>query len=358
MFEYITLYLILLFAVISQIYQKQQMAWLLVFYGLVIGTFVSAFRDMIGGYDIYIYAQYFEYIEYKILPYEHGYYLYNLFLSFLSTDRQILFICTAILFSIAIYKISNIKNIRYYTVVLFIIFCKLYFYSFVYLRQILAVIIVWWGLYYLVNNKKNFFIFLVLLASSFHLSALIVLPLYFMTNRIKINNIILIYIVGFLFGVIFNMQTLFGFLGSAIDDQRIQEGGTNALQLNYFYIIEATLIFFWILLNYKLYNKYEKDKIIIFNISIYYVFFVLLTVKDATAVRMCWYLLIGPAWLFAYNLDTRFKGYRFFCIIVLLYFSIVFFRTMFLWDGGDFLPYKSIYSDVLREGRWENLEYR
>ena len=350
--------MLFLLAVISQIYYKQQAAFFLVFLGLLISTILSAFRDMIGGYDIYIYAQYFEYIEYKILPYEHGYYLYNVFLSFFNTDRQFLFICTAILFSFAIYKLSNIKNIGFYTIVLFIIFCKLYFYSFVYLRQIIAVIIVWWGIYYLLNNKKNFFIFLVFLASGFHLSALIALPLYFMTKKIKLNNIILIYILGFLFGVVFNMQTLFGFLGSTIDNQRIQGAESNVVQFNYFYILEATLIFFWSVLNYKFYEKYEKDKIIIFNVSIYYVFFVLLTVKDATAVRMCWYLLIGPAWFLAYNLDTRFKGYKVFSIIVILYFSIIFFRTMFLWDGGDFLPYKSIYSEVPREGRWENLEYR
>ncbi|MFV5462468.1 EpsG family protein [Acinetobacter towneri] len=358
MLEYVVLYAIFLLAVISQIYYKQQMAFFLFFVGLIISTLISAFRDMIGGYDIYIYSQYFEYIEYNILPYEYGYYLYNLFLSFLNSDRQTLFFFTAILFSLALYNSSFIKNIRFYTVVLFILFCKLYFYSFVYLRQILAAIIVWWAIYNLINNKKNFFILLVLLASSFHLSALIALPLYFMTKVIKFNNIILIYILGFLFGVVFNMQALFGLIGSSLDNERILGAELNAIKFNYFYVVEATLIFFWILLNYKFYIKYERDKVIIFNVSIYYCLFVLLTVKDATAVRMCWYLLIGPAWLIAHNLDTRFNGYKYFALIVILYFSVIFFRTMFLWDGGDFLPYKSIYSDVQREGRWEHLEYR
>lgn len=362
MFEYLILYCLFLFAVISQIYQKQQIAWLLVLYGLIISTFISAFRDMIGGYDIYIYAQYYENIKYKILPYEYGYYLYNVFLHYIDSNRQFLFIITALIFTLGLNKLSKIKNINLscnvYSIVCFIIFCKLYFYTFVYLRQVLAVLIIWWGLYQLINNKKYLFILAVIFAANFHISALIAMPLFFMKTKMKFNKFIIIYIIGLVFGVIFNMQTLFSFLGGVVENERIQAGQNNAIQSNYFYVGEATLLFLWMMINYKNYIKYDRDKIIIFNISLYYVFLVLITVKDATAVRMAWYFLIGPAWLIAYNIGTKFKGYRVFCLIIICYFSIVFFRTMFLWDGGDFLPYKSIYSDISRHSRWEYLEYR
>jgi len=59
-----------------------------------------------------------------------------------------------------------------------------------------------------------------------------------------------------------------------------------------------------------------------------------------------------------YNFSEGVNSKRVFKTAVYTYYTLLFFRLMILYDGGDFMPYKSIFQDFDRQGRWEFYEYK
>ena len=343
-----------------QYYKSHHLAIFLFFSGFLLSLFINSFRDMIGGYDIYIYAQYFENVKENgnFLKYESGYYFLNLLLYNIYPNRYFLFFVIGflLLLSFLFFSIKVTKRLAFF--VFFLIFCKLYFYTFVYLRQILAVVIVWFGFYFLFKGNRRFFLIFIALGSLFHISALIGIVVLFAKKIFNIKSVILIFILGLVLGFFVNTQQIFMILGGFFDNNRLISNSNNNNLVNYFYFLEAVSIYIWLMLRYDFYKKENYRNQMIFNLSLIYVFLNLLTINDATSLRMTWFFLIGPILFFLNELNSNIKqkGILFFGIII--YFSIIFIRIMIVWDGGDFLPYKSIFQDEPRFGRWEFLEYR
>ena len=81
---------------------------------------------------------------------------------------------------------------------------------------------------------------------------------------------------------------------------------------------------------------------------------------NATFIRLAWYyfffVIIALPYMFIFA-RTNFNRLTFKSFIY-IYYSLVFFRLLLVYDGGDFMPYKSIFQDFDREGRWEYMEYR
>ena len=91
---------------------------------LLIG--VAGFRDMIGGYDVYIYGEVYEYINkftYLRSTFEKGFITYFRALNLISDQREFMFFVTA-LFMVLLhfYTIKKYSPILYFSV--FIFFCK------------------------------------------------------------------------------------------------------------------------------------------------------------------------------------------------------------------------------------------
>lgn len=355
MVEYFALYIVFLLAATTQISKNKKLALPLLIVGIFSSILVSGFRDMIGGYDIYVYASYYENIKYlgNTYSYEYGYYLFNIFLHTVNSNRHFLFFIVASIIGLTHFSLAKKLSPKLYAIVFFIIFCKLYFYSFVYIRQILAVVIIWYSILQLTRGKKGGFLLLVLLASFFHKSAAIFFPLVFINQLIGRRLMFLLYFSSLLLGMIGSAK-VFSIIGGDL------KGTTNSIQsgVNYLYGLESMLLFFWLLYIRIRYQSGEMKQKVIFNISFFYACFILLTLKDATAVRMSWYFLLAPALLISYDLDSRFRGYQILFFTTILYFSLLFFRIMFVWDDGDFIPYKSIFDSEPRNGRWEILEYK
>lgn len=357
---YLLVFGLLLFSSVMQYYRSQNLAVFLFFTGFLLSIFVNSFRDMIGGYDIYIYAQYFDNVvdNGNFLNYEYGYYLLNFFLYNIYPDRYFFFAIVGLLLLAVFYFFSIKVTNRLAFLIFFLIFCKLYFYTFVYLRQMFAVSLVWFGFYFLFKGDRSKFIIFSILGSLFHLSALIVLPLFFIRKIFNIKLVVLIFILGLILGLFVSVQQVFVYLGAALDNERLISNSYNNNAINYFYFLEAVLIYIWLVLRFDFYKREVLKYQIVFNLALIYVFFNLLTINDATALRMTWFFLIGPILFFVNELNSNIKHKGILFFIILLYFSMVFLRIMFVWDSGDFLPYKSIFEDAPRFGRWEFLEYK
>ena len=158
---------------------------------LFLAVFVGI-SDMLGGYDRYIYSELFDNIAditkghgiydealiFKLFPKELGYINLNILISYITSNRYF-FILTITFVIYIFYYISFKRYCNNYTFALLVFMGFFFFFTFTYLRQMIGVGIAWIGIKYV--YKRNFlkFIFCILLAASFHNSAIILLPLYF-----------------------------------------------------------------------------------------------------------------------------------------------------------------------------------
>lgn len=320
----------------------------------------SGFRDMIGGYDVYIYAQVFEAPKELIVAYngfEVGFKSYYLFLRNFSDDRYFMFFVTAtLMLSLHFFAIKKHSPIIYFSV--FILFCKFFLMSFVYLRQGIAMGIIWFSLPYIMNKNYLKFAALMLLAFLFHKSSIIFLPMYFLaTIRFKNLNMLLIAIISLVISVSPLSGILLSALAESSGDEKANIYVSQSGDINIFYFIEVLLLIYLLL---KFRNDFYKSEFgtLIINGLFGYIIVNIMSLTNASFVRFGWYyffflILALPS---IYNFIQDKKSRKTFKMLVFIYYSFIFLRLLIVYDDGDFMPYKSIFQDFSRNSRWEFME--
>ncbi|MGQ2091037.1 EpsG family protein [Ornithobacterium rhinotracheale] len=355
---------LLIFALAIMVYLSNPMKnKTLVYFFLVCLMLITGLRDMIGGYDVYIYAEVFEVLKGKQLyiynSFEKGFLTYYYILQQVSTKREFLFFASAIImYGLHFFVIK--KNTENISLSLFIYFCKFFIYSFVYLRQGLAMAVIWLSISLIINRKYLLALLFIGLAFTFHKSSLIFLPYILIANR-KFNNYQL------LLGALVILFLSFTPLGDLLKESVVDGVGSDKASeymdknssANIFYLIEALALF---ILGLKFRTSfYQTPKgIAIFNGFALYVFFTLATLTNASFLRLTWYyfIFLVLAIPYMYNAIKDIKLRNFFKLCLGVYFGATFIRLLILWDGGDLMPYKSIFQDFNRNGRFEFMEYR
>lgn len=323
-------------------------------------SFFSGIRDMIGGYDIYIYASYFDSINTlgNYHNYEYGYYFLSLVINTIGGDRYLFFFIVSLIITIGTFSlIARYSRFSYLAVL--IVFSKFFLMSFVYLRQGVSIAIAWLAIKFALNRQFFRFSCTIFMATLFHKSALLFFIIYFLTDRtISNRNISVLFLMSLLLGLSPFISISSSFIGEVASSTKLMKYGTNSFNVNYLYILEA--IFFVIPIFMINKNKiYTRKDILFFNICIIYICILLLTIKDGTAYRYSWVFLIGLSITvpkIISLLENKKIAYLYQAAFV-LYLSLLYIRLVLLWDGGDFLPYKSIFEDFNRNGRWEFMEY-
>lgn len=361
MIVYSCIYIMLLLAVFLQYFNKKELAFLCFYLGVLSAIFINAFRDMIGGFDIYVYAQVFEYSDYdgNIFKWEWGFYHFSRLIHFFSGNRYFYFAVLATIFMLSFLRIAQKQDRRFnYYLIFFLIFCKLYFYTFVYLRQNLAMILIWSGFIYYLDNQKIKGRCLSLLSVLFHNSGIISFLMFIKTSIFSKNTVYIFFVLGCLLSFVFSTTQIFSILGGVVENDKASIYGDMESSSNFFYFVEASILCFWLAIRFNVYKLENTKYQIVYNASVFYMFFLLLAVSNATAARFTWYFLIGPLMFIANEININKKNKNLIFLLIIVYFSLIFFRVMTVWDGGDFMPYKSIFSDEPRHGRWEFMEYR
>ncbi|WP_279145528.1 EpsG family protein [Photobacterium carnosum] len=321
----------------------------ILFLQILVISLTVAFRDMIGGYDIFVYRMFFHlsYDFINIFNYEKFYYFINVFISHLSNDNFYVFI---FLISIFIYFIIYIvikRNISLAFLLFFVVFCKFYFLSFVYIRQMLAVPFVWMAFNFLYNNNRNKYFLFLLIAIFFHTSALIGIIAIFVKNiKFPINKFLVIIIVLFIFafsGVgngILNIVSMF-----------LNKGDYSFFSRNYFYLIESIIFFFFLFI---LFPNNNKERNLFFNLGFVYCCLMIIASTNATLVRISWYFFFPLCYYIfdVIDVDNVSRVKKLIVVFFIMYSSFIYFRTMIVWDGGDFIPYQTYFSDEVRPSRW------
>ncbi|BAT35575.1 O-antigen polymerase [Escherichia albertii] len=146
----------------------------------------AAIRFGVGA-DYFRYLSMVESVRLGYISTEIGFYFINYIVVWFDLNPQ-----WSIAISSFIVIFLSLKAIprNYFTISVFVLVCTFYLPSFSLVRQAIAIAFIAYAVkYYIDGNKKNYIVF-VLIGSLFHLSALLLLPIYFVA-RFRVRSSIL-----------------------------------------------------------------------------------------------------------------------------------------------------------------------
>lgn len=360
MWPYLVLYFLVLGGFICElggyIRFRKKLLILFAFIIIVVALF-TGFRDLIGGFDVFIYAKYFLDVptlsmalhenisSLNMFPiYEPGYYWFNVLVKSLTDNYYYFFLIIGCIFYYIIYK--TFRKFPFFLFSFLVFFAKLFIVVFIYTRQILALAIIWYAIKYLLEDKSYKFVIAIVLASLFHYSALVTFPmLYFAKKELSRKTIIIIFLISFLLGMLpfinWGMTLLFHILGGSKLELYSEEEQAG---VHLFYLIENLILAGCLIANRKEIYK-DSNKIPYYNIALLYVVFTFLALRMPSAVRFIWYYFVGYAFFVPYFCHKYVRPKEVMLFIVILYFSIIFYRNLVVRGNGISLPYKVFFLD-------------
>ena len=322
------------------------------------------FSDMLGGYDRYIYGELFDGVAnirneggdlisayiFQQYPTELGYVYFNVLLSYFTANRYIfIFVTTLIIY--ALYYANFKRYVSDYRIGLLLFFCLLFFFTFTYLRQMIGVGIAGLSLRYMYERKLLKFVLIVLLAASFHNSAVILLPVYFIPARkYGAGSVVAIMFVCLLIGISGASSSVFeAYQSTSGLEARATQYIEDTSGFRVAYLLEA-FFFLWLILgNYsKIGLGSDKKDIVLLNVAITFCGILLLFIRSENGGRLGWFFimaLIGTLTIItSQSRKEIFSRIIIFAVVLFLYI-----RILIAW-GVYLYPYKTFFTDGVREG--------
>jgi hypothetical protein len=235
-------------------------------YLAILAIFVGI-ADMLGGYDRYIYGELFDEISemmrngeniltsqlFTLYPKEVGYDFLNVAIGLFTQNRYVfIFVVTVIIYINVFFSLQKYTDNYPFATILFM--GMWFFFTFTYLRQVIAASVAWLAIQYAIDRKPWKFFGIVFLAFLIHNSAIIFAPIYFLPMK-KMNwpTVIVIMAVCLIIGVTNVGDALFSKFGSLSgSESRVNEYVTsdlNAFRIEY--LFEAVVFLAFILMRYK-----------------------------------------------------------------------------------------------------------
>jgi len=327
-----TLFYIILIFLMFGVFVKPQKQNLYIFISFIVLFIISAFRDKSVGTDSLSYERIFSNIERgNEVRHEIGWQVLNKLIVFFGGSYETLIIVTSLLVLLPVFFVA--KKYSKNPMLTIFLFYSLYLYlqSFNIVRQTIAISISLLAIYYLLNNKKILFYALILIASTFHLSALILLPLAFL-HRLPNTNIF--YILAILLSIVLGLgftEEITRYVIVLLKYESYLDDLNYELRFTHFiYYIINNIFFFFIL-----YISQKKD--ILFKL-----FFVSFFVGNilgfiSFSYRVNLFFIVGQLLYFPYLIyDNKIKQPFLLLLLIIIYAFITFYMT--LGSGGVF-PY-------------------
>lgn len=320
--------------------RNKQSVYLLLSFSILF--ILSAYRDISVGTDTKHYEGWFlqfeagvDWIRYSIEP--AWVFLNDLVITYGGGYRDLIvissFLSLAPIFLVA-------KRHSHNPMLTILIFYLLYFYFFSWngIRQSIAVGFVLIGLVYLLKRKHLWFVFIVCFAALFHKSALIALPLIFISkvpvDRIRLCFYIILAMVLGLFGVdyiskIVNLTIYAGYI------QNYSSGN-----------ILGNLAFLLIFNSFFVFILFTSKKITI-ELKLFFIFITLLnlTIRVPMGERILMYFSVYQILFYPYyfsNLRFRSVNSKLFTYTVVILFFYILFSRKIGSGSGEILPYTNV----------------
>lgn len=316
--------------------------------------------DMLGGYDRYIYGDLFDnladglkvgistsssrlFIAYHS---EFGYVGLNWLIVHITNNRYIFIFCyTICMYAIIIECFKKYAKNYYLASILFM--ALVFFFSFTYLRQMFAAAIIGLSIKYIIERKFLRFCVILLVAFSFHNSAIIFFPMYFIANKKNSKSkILIIMFICFIVGITGITSSFYNFydelsIRESHDDYALQQSTRIA------YILEAGLFLYYLILTHRDLTSAKKD-IVLYNIALGFCAILLLFIRSENGGRLSWYFVYGLIFSLT-QLATTSYGRKIKMGLQLAIISfLLFFRILTSW-GVFVYPYKTFLTNGHRE---------
>ena len=338
---------------------------------IALGAFVGL-GDMLGGYDRYIYAELFDSMAndnrmginpwttfaFEFYGTEFGYGTWEALMSYVTANRYIfIFATTMVIYILLIQSLRQYVDNAPFAVVMFM--GLWFFFTFTYLRQVMACTVCWFAVKYIIERKLVPFLIVWFIGYSLHNSALIFLPAYFIPIRkFPIKWVIWVMVGALLIGLTPFPQALFDAYGDVNDERIGVEQYARDAGFRWAYLIEAVFFLFVILTNYKQ-IALQKKNIVMLNMALVFCALLLLFVHSENGGRIGWLFMIGVLCTMS-NIYIDYKTRKMFwhgSLMIIVSF-LLFFRILSGWSSSLY-PYKTFLTNGFREGDYihENYEY-
>lgn len=323
----------------------------LILYFLYVALFVGL-GDMIGGYDRYIYGDMFDSIAeemrggrnlsrlyYLINGKEYGYFFWQVIVSFVTQNRYI-FILITTLTLYTLYFFSFKQYIQDYPLATIVFLGFFYYFTMTYLRQVFAVGIVWLSVRYIWERKPIKFFALVLLAYTFHGSALVFAPMYFLPIRKYSPTAIFIFVAVCLLVSLSPLpNALLASSGEATGmTERTAAYTTEDQGFRIEYVLECLFLLWLIFTNYRK-IVLTKQTLVFLNMTIVFCGILLLFMRFQQGGRFGWYFFLGIIYMLTHvcNLPNQKTWLKPLVITVCF---LLFLRITYSWKPMN-VPYKT-----------------
>ena len=342
--------------------QRYALVAMLTFLALFVGV-----ADMLGGYDRYIYAELFDdnadmvsdgIYDFRLSPVadlypkEYGYQIYNVLVGAITDNRYIfIFITTCVIYVLLYHSIKDYCNNYPFAVILFL--GLWFFFSFTYLRQVMGATIAWLSVRYIIQRDWKRFLLVWFIAWSFHNSALILLPMYFVpVRKFEKKKVIYVMLATLLLGLTGGPTAIFAVYGE-VDSERAEVAG-NETGFRIAYLVEAAFFLYIIL---KRYDEIplRRANIVLMNMALVFCLILLFFIKNENGGRLSWYYMIGIILTITYLCIYTHHNRKFANVIVVVCFFL-FNRILTNW-GGMLYPYKTFFTDGFRKDDEIEIQY-
>ena len=328
---------------------------------LALAVFVGL-SDMLGGYDRYIYSELYDsmadvthgggnpWTSYSFAFYggEFGYGTFCALLTYITGNRYIfIFIATIVIYVLLIRSLKQYVDNAPFAVVMFM--GLWFFFTFTYLRQVIGCTIVWLSIKYIIERDWKRFLLIWFIAFSFHNSAIIFLPMYYLPIRkFTRQQVLIVMAAALLLGLSPFPQALFAAYGE-LDESRVN-GGIYEMDAGFrwAYLIEAVFFLYVILSNYKNISNKAKD-VMMLNIALIFCAVLLVFVRSENGGRLGWMFMIGVLCTLS-NICIKNKKILSQGVLMFAVSFFLFFRLLYGAWNPLLVPYKTFFTDGYRGG--------
>ena len=350
---------------------KQTQVILTAVFLLALGVFVGL-GDMLGGYDRYIYGDLFDsmaderlaernpWASYAFAFYgtEFGYGTWEALMTYLTANRYIfIFASTMVIYILLIISLRQYVENMPFAVVMFM--GLWFFFTFTYLRQVMGCAICWLAVRYIIKRNLPLFLLVTFIGYSFHNSAIIFLPMYFVPiKKFPIKWVIWVMVGALLVGLTPIPQGLFDTYGDVNDERIGVEQYARDAGFRWAYLMEAILFLFVILMNYGKIAMQRKE-VVMLNMALIFCAILLVFVRSENGGRLGWLYMIGLICTMT-NICIDYKTRKMLPngLYMMIVAFLLFYRILSGW-GIQLYPYKTFLTNGYREGDpiHENNEY-
>lgn len=210
-------------------------------------------------------------------------------------------------------------------------------------RQWIASAIIFFAFRYLIREQRNKYFICVLVAASFHISALVLIPLYFTIKLKPWSKYILLLVTSVVISFLMFPQVM-DVLFNIFEGRRYQvylkpmegDDGVNLLRV----LVAAIPVIISLIYHKKIIN--DKKVSLLVNLSLFNFIFLFLATRSTVIARMCFYF--GPYNILLIPELVRLEKSKFkYIIYVIVMVMFMLYMILLLPRDSHLLPYRTIF---------------